>query len=50
MATRKPEDRQSRHDVTLKLYRAQAKRIAAVERECAALRIQLNRLMRYRRT
>jgi len=41
---RKPEDRQSRHDTPLRLYRAHGKRIAALERECKALRNELNRV------
>ena len=32
-------------DLTLRNLRAHAKRIAALERECKALRIQLNRIM-----
>ena len=37
--TRNPQD------LTLRNLRAHAKRIAALERECKALRIQLNRIL-----
>ena len=36
--------RKNPQDLTLRNLRAHAKRIAALERECKALRIQLNRL------
>lgn len=44
MAKRKPEVRQSRHDVTLRLYRALKKRVASLEREYKSLRARSNQL------